>query len=283
MAIEQRIINNSLTEIYVGGGNWLTESYPTNFHTFIKRKVLTAKDSIENYREVTEAEKTALEKSDAAWVEPPQCFIDSVTAKGAVYNPVTGFFELNGLVDLSYKDMLEIDRYGVMRARYNGCFYESTNIRTNHIPHGDVSVQSYEHTFRYCRSLEVAHVRMMVNGDRTFLGCKNLRLIKSFHGIRENGITNDLFVGCDKLERIEGFAFAYMNKDCTVNLQSVPRIDLWTLTKLVDSKKEEWQQYAVTLILHPDVYAKLTDENAGPDWTELFAKAQAKNITITTP
>lgn len=269
----------SLTEIYVGGGNFLTESYPTNFHTFVKRKILTKTDSIENYRFLTEAEKTALEKSDAAWVEPPQCFIDSVTAKGAVYNPVTGFFELNGLVDLSYKDMLEIDKCGVMHARYNVCFYENTNIRTNHIPHGDVSVQSYEHTFRYCRSLEVAHVRMMANGDRAFLGCKNLRLIKSFHGIRENGITNDLFPGCDKLERIEGFEFKYLNKDCTVNLQSVPNIDLWTLSNLAASKKEEWAAYLVTITVHPDVFAKLTD-SSNTEWSALMTLAAEKNISF---
>lgn len=244
---------------------------------------MTAKDSIDNYREVTEAGKTALEKSDAKWIEPPQSFIDSVTAKGVVYNSATGFFELNGLNDLSYKDMLEIDKYGVMHARYNENYYLLNNrIRTNYPPMPSIAVENYSRTFVSCTSLEVAAVRMMYTGTETFTHCSNLRLIKSFHGIREKGLTDDIFRGCDKLERIEGFKFGYMNKDCTVNLQSVPCIDLWTLTNLVASKKEEWKQYEVTVTVHPDVYAKLTDE-ANAEWFQVFNDAAGKNITFTTP
>ena len=41
--IQIRQISSSLTEIYVGG-KYLTESYPTNFHTFATRRTLTAGD-----------------------------------------------------------------------------------------------------------------------------------------------------------------------------------------------------------------------------------------------
>lgn len=55
MAIEQRIVNNSLTEIYViGGGNFITQSQPTNFHHFFTRKILTPTEDISDFREVTD-------------------------------------------------------------------------------------------------------------------------------------------------------------------------------------------------------------------------------------
>lgn len=67
MAIEQRIVNNSHTEIYVnGGGNFITQSRPTNFHQFFTRKILTPTEDISDFREVTAAERTALEQADAA-------------------------------------------------------------------------------------------------------------------------------------------------------------------------------------------------------------------------
>lgn len=77
MAIESRIINNSLTEIYInGGGNFITQAAPTNFHGFWSRRPLDSGESIADFREVTPTERQTLEAQDAAWVQPPQCFID---------------------------------------------------------------------------------------------------------------------------------------------------------------------------------------------------------------
>lgn len=58
--IQSRIINNSLTEIY--SDNYITQAYPTNFHSFFKRKILLTSESIDDYKEVTESEKINIEK-----------------------------------------------------------------------------------------------------------------------------------------------------------------------------------------------------------------------------
>lgn len=53
--IQQRTIG-SQTEIYVGG-NFITQAYPTNFHEFYTRKIITPGDTVDNYREVTAAQE----------------------------------------------------------------------------------------------------------------------------------------------------------------------------------------------------------------------------------
>lgn len=46
----------SNTEIYSGVG-FLTQAAPTNFHVFMKRKVLAKDEAADDWREETEAEK----------------------------------------------------------------------------------------------------------------------------------------------------------------------------------------------------------------------------------
>ena len=127
MAIQTRIINDLYTEIYVGEGNFITQSAPTNFHQFYTRKILTESESIEDFREVTASEKAALEAADTAWVRPPQEFIDRWNHRGRVpvvggefkkvgqFNESTGFFELNEFTDIDYSEALEIDRLYIGR------------------------------------------------------------------------------------------------------------------------------------------------------------------------
>lgn len=50
-------ITSAYTEIYVDNENYITESYPTYFHTFVRRKILGADDSVDNYKEVNEEKK----------------------------------------------------------------------------------------------------------------------------------------------------------------------------------------------------------------------------------
>lgn len=98
-------------EIYVEDNSWITESYPTYFHTFVKRKILTSEDSIDNYKEVTNSQKLALEESDSTWQSPPQSFIgmyNSACGIYGTYNENSGYFELNGLTDITYEQALNI-------------------------------------------------------------------------------------------------------------------------------------------------------------------------------
>lgn len=92
----------------------MTQARHTNFHTYWTEKRLLPGESVSDFREVTAAERAALEKSDAAWVRPPQSFIDAwneawnvpgwfgVRTRYGQWNEETGFFEGNGLLNITY-------------------------------------------------------------------------------------------------------------------------------------------------------------------------------------
>lgn len=98
----------------------MTQAYPTNFHQFWTTKVLALGESIADYMEVSAKERAALEESDSKWVRPPQIFIDlwneackfgSGTGANRVYgqyNEETGYFELNGITDITYEEAVAI-------------------------------------------------------------------------------------------------------------------------------------------------------------------------------
>ncbi len=284
MAILTRTVNGSHTEIYIGGDNsWITQSAPTNFHRFFKRRVLTAKKSVEDFMEITEAEKAQLEKSDAEWTEPSEEFVAQCRSLNIDYYPDTGYFGLNGLTDLTENQTRAIIKAGIFKATYNNCALINKSIRTHLLPDSNISVWKYDRTFFNCLLLEVALVPMMYDGIETFTNCKNLKRVSKFHGIRENGIAGDIFKGCVSLSQIDNFKFAMMTKDCTVNLKSLPALNLGTLRMLVDSKNHPgWEVFKVTITVHPDVYAKLTDES-NTEWHQVLLDAAEKQITFATP
>lgn len=102
----------------MGGGNFITQSYPTNFHRFWTKKMLAPGEDISEFMEVTAAEKSALEASDAAWAAPDPTLVErwnfAWRAKGTSghvfgrYNRETGFFEGNGKVDITPSQALLI-------------------------------------------------------------------------------------------------------------------------------------------------------------------------------
>ena len=136
MAIKQRTVNGSLTEIYIDGGGerFMTQAFPTNFHTFHTLITLATAEEIADWMEVTAAERAKLEASDAAWVCPPQTFIDlwnEACGKYGRYNEATGYFELNGFTDITYAEALRIYEVGAPETSNMACRYANAKIRTN--------------------------------------------------------------------------------------------------------------------------------------------------------
>ena len=131
--IQTRTIG-SFTEIYVGGGNFMTESEPTYFHTFHTRKMLTQGESTDDYMEVTPQQRAALEAHDATYEKPDASFIVMWNLACGIYgcyNEATGYFELNGLTDITYQQALSIYGAGAISSPNGSEFYQSKKIRTN--------------------------------------------------------------------------------------------------------------------------------------------------------
>lgn len=266
------------------GGNFITQSYPTNFHQFYKRKILTANESIEDFKEITEAEKSALEASDAKWKRPPQSFIDEWSAACyetvhniyfGKYNETTGYFEYGDVKDLTYEDAIEALQLCILStADYptrcvNNCkvrvlmcrYYQRFAERT-----------SFSSCCRGARNMEYACLSANrrqgawpSEQSELFSGCFKLRTIEPYIAAESFKTTNEyIFNHCYALENVR---LLELKND--LSIADSPNLTLDSIEYMIANRSGT---NAFTITLHPDAYARVTDE--------LFALAGEKNITI---
>ena len=276
MAILSRIVNNSFPEIYVEGGNFITSAAPTNFHQFYKQKILTPAEDISDYREVTASERTALEKSDAAWERPPQGFIDECETAGAVYNRSTGFFELNGLTDLTYKSMRAVMHHSVVRANSVKGLYAHKSIPSSvcrtllaTITYG--SQEDYSAMYQFCRGLETIRIEGGYGKDAEVGvsnlyyfcgGCNALREVYGVFSLKTANVQTPTY----GTPNLEGFYIKDLHGDLRMD---APK---WRLDCIEYAVANATNTSPITITLHPDAYARLTDE--------LIIAAAEKQITF---
>lgn len=295
MAIQTRIVNNSYTEIYVGGGNFITQSAPTNFHQFWTRRILVGGETVADFREVTATEKTALETSDAAWKRPDQGFIDEWNSAANLgqydrygqYNETTGFFELNGLTDITEDEARRILRYSHFELpqsfeglfEVKGSFGDEARkeLMRTYFP---AIFMSYEGTFSVARMFRnqvnmvacpgifggygISGGRIWGNADQMFDGCTNLRIITNSMKFHAKSNAN-AFRDCIALEdiRLEG-----LNR--SISFSDSPSLNAASISYMIAQALINNSPFTITL--HPTAYARVTEE--------IFAAATAKQITI---
>lgn len=287
MAIQTRIVNGSYTEIYVGGGNFITEAAPTNRHHKWKQRLLEAGETLANFREVTAAEWAQIEAADAAWVEPPQWFIDMWNSACGIYgkyNAATGYFELNGLVDITYKEAVLIYANRRHLSLESHGYYAQSHIRTNLLPWSTNGFFGYsrglDYAFANCAKLEVARINndgtnMVVQSSmlRTFINDTKLRKILGILNAQQLTSFTQTFEGCSQLQDIQ-----IKNLKCALSFSDSPLLSLDSLSYLV---AQSAASKPITVTVHPEVYAKLADAS-NTEWHPLMAQATAKQITFAT-
>lgn len=250
-----------------GGGNFITQAEPTNFHRFYTHKILHPTENINDFREVTEAEKTALEEADAEWTAPSEEFVRTVEARGAVYNRDTGFFELNGLRDLTTEEMTLIytttAHYGATRSEIQTLI--PANIRTNfNVASGTLGGNLLTTTDCAIEVLAISssHTYGWTFPRYSLAQLSRLREITGPFYIRSLGGNN-----FEKLPKLERMKLRRLNFD--LNLQWAAGFATDSIAYMI-----EYAQGAtpITITLHPDAYARVTDE--------IFTAAAEKQITI---
>lgn len=208
-------------------------------------------------------------------------------AAGAVYNEQTGFYELNGLTDITEEQMRniyvktnEMDKYGDLTSSYPGA-----NIRTN--------LGFYENTYRFQKSISIfdafrssklevlklgansLNYRTPVsNVNSAFTACRKLTKIigvLDFSNITSN--VNYTFASCEKLSSV-----FIKNLKISIPFSDSPLLSLESLQYLITNAANT---SAITVTVHADVYAKIQDETQ-TEWHALIASAQEKNITFAT-
>lgn len=207
-------------------------------------------------------------------------------AAGAVYNEKTGFYELNGLTDITEAQMRTIytQTHGAQRMYNRNNVFEGANtIRTNLQFRNNFSIGldgKFRCAFLNCSVLEVAYVSpSIMYADNTaymFERCPKLKKIIGILDIRN--ITSDvnvarMFYQCGLLEHVRisslkvNISFAYS-----------PLISLESLQYLITNAANT---SLITVTVHADVYAKIQDET-NAEWHALIETAAAKQITFAT-
>ena len=217
-------------------------------------------------------------------------------AAGAVFNDETGYYEMNGLTDLTEDDILKSYKITANirptasngNSVYNiGSFVNSSyRIRTN-FPVQCLSRDFYEINL-YCQNkLEV--FTLLNDEDNTGLQPFYLRSgiidgyncfkLRKFIGILDvtHVKTGTVNGGTNSMTALQELNIKRIKVDCTI-FQKTSVVSLDSLSFLVENADNT---DLITVTVHPDVYAKLTDE-ANAEWYAVNTAAQAKNISFAT-
>lgn len=203
------------------------------------------------------------------------------------YNEDTGYFELNGLKDITYAQALVImslpricvDADLVTDKTSNSWLYAQVNgFRTNMTPIMPDRSRIARYLFANCHDLEVVNANI-IPMQYCFKGCRKLREIRvrCVLGVN-NSEANVAYFECFALTDIYvTYAFKvdlYLQWSPLITKESFGRIIAATPKNVVD-------QGGYIINVHPDVYAKLTDtENT--EWQAVLTAATAKNISFAT-
>ena len=312
--INQRITTNGESVIYVGGGNFITQAKPTNFHQFWTQKILLEDETVADFKEVSAAERSAIETADAKWTRPPQSFIDlwnnacidrTTNPPRAVgqYNESTGYFELNGLTDITYQQAMDIYRYtsnGVTMDELKVMGYGFAQFRTNLPPSSGSYWVQINNLFSSNSILEVVRlpqyyssgVKLQPNNRDAFAGCYKLReiinVMEAPSHVSDVYTWGGTFYKCFELETVR-IKKLYGN----ISFAHSPLISSDSISYLVENRTTAHTD-VITVTVHTDVFAKLTGDTTNPavaaltpaelaQWQQILTAATAKNISFTTP
>ena len=209
-------------------------------------------------------------------------------AAGAVYNQNTGFYELNGLTDITEEEMREIylqTHHVTRQTDLSGVFANANNIRTN-----------------YPFKIDGGYKQVLCHA--TFVGCTNIEVVaftKSINNVFYSARVNYLFQHCRKLKEVIGIIrmdyasssekYGKMFYQCfalvfvrlrgvkyDISFSDSPLISLESLQFMITNAANT---SPITVTVHADVYAKIQDEGQ-VDWHALIETAAAKQITFAT-
>ena len=239
------------------------------------------------------------------WADPRAAMRPVYESYGAVYNEETGYYELNGLTDITEEQMLGI--YNTSMSAFNaysnegicmvGLRYART-IRTVLDKYHDrpgiyaatFMMFAAFAAFQQCSALETVvlgnenYALQLARGwSSMFNGCVKLRTLKWLNFSAFSGVTDGHeFNGCSKLAevRIKGI--------CTdLSFKDSPLIDYESWEHMVGNAKDG---IGITLTVHPDTYSYLTGTATPPEtvggtseqWQALVTAASAKGISFAT-
>lgn len=194
------------------------------------------------------------------------------------YNEQTGFFELNGITDITYEEALKIYNYSTVHGGYvfalDSCYAGTSWPSRTYLPFktGDTQSRNFRYAFWMNKTVEVITFTSTVKADisEAFRGAEKLRTINgTLWSITINSLT---FAQCYALEDV-----IISTSATSIYLQWSPNLSLKSLDWIAG--RIAGGTAVLTHYVHPEVYAKLTDpDNA--EWYAVMQKAQKNNISF---
>lgn len=222
--------------------------------------------------------------SNQVWGLIPQTFIDEAKVYGAVFNENTGYFEVSGLTDVSYKEMIVINSTYATKFDFSwsgGLYYRSLPTRTifpmNNGSYINISWSFYQN--HNIESIYAPSVLYANNLRSAFGNCVHLKHIGNIVVLNlttEANITN-AFKNCRSLETC-----LLYNLKVSVDFGQSPRLKLDTIVYIVQNAANTT---AITITLHATAYARMQADTTeytynGQTYVGIIAYAAARNITI---
>lgn len=205
-------------------------------------------------------------------------------AAGAVYNQNTGFYELNGLTDITEEEMKVI------------------YVQTNHMDYIE-NMNDVFSALNFRTNLGFKQVRRVYNRTfnlkNAFRENKNLEVLKLGDSTNDNWVVKcsdvqDFVYYCSNLKKIIGYIecpvvvnflytplleeIRFKNIVRNFGIKDSPLISLNSLQYLITNAANT---SPITVTVHADVYAKIQDET-NVEWHALLTAAEAKQITFAT-
>lgn len=276
MTMRQRTINNLIEISPQADGSFLTQAFPTNFHQFYTKKLLTPQESVSDYKEVTAAEKANIINADSQWVEPSKELLAETATAGIAYNPKTGYFEYNTLVDITTEELRDMLLHINEIFLPGGKRLANSKARTNIVTASSLP-REWGGDFVSLNGLLVQNnnIEILKLGDVQAQG--PTVTIFCYHAYRLKKILGEIDV-----RAVSGFGLVFKDTPllsditlwslkCSIAFSGCPLLSLTSIQYMVDNAANT---SPITITLHPDAYARLTDE--------LIAQAAEKQITFAT-
>lgn len=192
------------------------------------------------------------------WI--PQANIDLFVSAGAVFNEESGYFELNGLTDISYQEMQNIHNYtipfslGVSNAVALGWKLPIRTAYALKAKRYNIFTTSWAYFFWQSENLEklvFEDVVLTNNLQFAFNNCNKLAKIDGVFyiaGISSAGSINNAFFQCYSLEDVR-----LMLLKVSVSFESSPRLSTDSILYMIEN---EIATSAITITLHATAYAR---------------------------
>lgn len=216
----------------------------------------------------------------------PQANIDLFESAGATFNATTGYFELNGLTDISYEEMKAIYNGSItmlMPTRTRSYTLSDAPIRTNipmAQPTSNVSV-ACDGLCLFSHQIEAVNVGTLNSQNNMQDAFRGNSIRKIIGEMKVGSVTeanfNRTFNDAFSLEEVKLY-----NVKVSIPIKYSSLLSLTSVVYLVENAANT---SAITITLHATAYARCQADTmeytyGGNTYTGIIAYANARNITI---